>query len=55
MTSLKQKFHIFKTFCVRDIFKSILGKFMNMVDIDILQTEPLYGVSMRKIREEWRI
>ena len=35
ITSLKQTFHIFKTFYVRDIFKSILGKFMNIVDFDI--------------------
>ena len=28
-----KKNHIFKTFCVGDIFKSILGKFINMVDI----------------------
>ena len=35
MISLKQKFHIFKTFYVGDILKSILSKFMNMLDFDI--------------------
>ena len=35
MTSLKQKFHTFKMFCVGDIFKSIFDKFMNMVAFDI--------------------
>ena len=35
MKSLKKKFHIFRSFCLGDIFQSILDKFMNMVDFDI--------------------
>ena len=35
MASIEQKFHIFNTFYAGNIFKSILGKFMNIVDFDI--------------------
>ena len=44
MTSTKQKFDIFKTFCVGDIFKKILDKFMNMVDFDIYVYIYIFGV-----------